>query len=213
MKRQKNRINKRRLEILGVAKKIVPYDGWNENIIQSISNESNISVVEIHSLFPNNYKDLLKFYLRDTDIKMIEKVKKINLDKLRTHEKIYQIIMIRIKNNINDKELIRKTLYALSMPFNSSIALSSLYKTVDNIWYLSNDKSYDFNYYTKRAILAFIYSSVLFFWINDNSKDIKNTEEFLRNQIKKTTLIKDVKKLFFKIPNILNFRSIFKKAS
>jgi len=217
MKNQKNHLNKRRLEILEIAKKIIPFEGWNENIMQSINDESNIAIYEIKALFPNGYKDLLKFYLSDLDVKMIKKVRGINLDNLRTHEKIYAIIMIRINNNIKEKELFRKTMFNLSMPFNTKIAISSVYKTVDHIWHLANDHSYDFNYYTKRVILAFIYSSTIFFWINDDSNNIKKVEIFLKNQIKKTSSIKGVKKTFIntfnKISNNINFKKIFKRSS
>ena len=72
MKNQKNHLNKRRLEILEIAKKIIPFEGWNENIMQSINDESNIAIYEIKALFPNGYKDLLKFYLSDLDVKMIK---------------------------------------------------------------------------------------------------------------------------------------------
>tara|TARA_B110000014_G_C20071736_1_gene558999 strand:+ start:308 stop:961 length:654 start_codon:yes stop_codon:yes gene_type:complete len=217
MKNQKNNLNKRRLKVLETAKKIIPFEGWNENIIKFVSNKSNLSIFEIEALFPNGYRDLLEFYLNNLDNEMIKKVKSINLNNLRTHEKIYKIIMIRINNNIKEKELFRKTMFNLSMPFNAKIAISSVYKTVDNMWYLTNDRSYDFNYYTKRAILAFIYSSTIFFWINDDSNDIKNIEIFLKKQIKKTSSIKGVKNFFInnlnRVPNIINFRKVFKKPS
>ena len=38
-------------------------------------------------------------------------------------------------------------------------ALENLSLMVDDIWYMAGDKSTDFNWYTKRAILAAIYTS------------------------------------------------------
>ena len=57
----------------------------------------------------------------------------------------------------------------LSLPFNAGLALKLLYKTVDAMWYAAGDTSTDFNFYTKRATLAGVYSSTLLYWLNDRS--------------------------------------------
>ncbi len=37
--------------------------------------------------------------------------------------------------------------------------------TVDAIWHAAGDRSADFSWYTKRAILAAVYSSTLLYWV------------------------------------------------
>ncbi len=54
-----------------------------------------------------------------------------------------------------------------------------LYRTVDAMWRAIGDTSTDFNFYTKRAILAGVYSATLMRWFTDDSEDEAATQEFL----------------------------------
>jgi ubiquinone biosynthesis protein COQ9 len=61
--------------------------------------------------------------------------------------------------------------------------MTLLYRTVDRMWRAAGDTSTDFNFYTKRAILAGVYSSTLLRWFTDDSEDEKPTFEFLDRRI------------------------------
>ena len=211
----KNRILKnKRLKILTSAKKHIPFDGWNEKIFSAVANDLKISIDEIHALFPNNYIDLLKFYLEDSENKMLIDSKKLKISNMKINKKIYEIILFRIKKNLNNKQLIRKTFIALSSPKNSLLGMSSLFSIVDNMWFVAGDNSSDFNYYTKRLVLAGVYTSVLLYWLNDDSKNLIKTENYLNKQLKKTSFIKKIKKSIINFSNntsdILNFKKRFK---
>ena len=54
---------------------------------------------------------------------------------------------------------------------------------VDAIWYAAGDTSSDFNFYTKRATLAGVFSSTLFYWLNDRSEGDAATWAFLDRRI------------------------------
>ena len=58
-----------------------------------------------------------------------------------------------------------------------------LYRTVDTIWRAIGDTSTDFNFYTKRAILAAVYSATLMRWFTDDSEGEAATQEFLAHRI------------------------------
>ena len=211
----KSRILKnKRLKILTSAKKHIPFDGWNEKIFSTVANDLKISIDEIHALFPNNYIDLLKFYLEDSENKMLIDSKKLKISNMKINKKIYEIILFRIKKNLNNKQLIRKTFIALSSPKNSLLGMSSLFSIVDNMWFVAGDNSSDFNYYTKRLVLAGVYTSVLLYWLNDDSKNLIKTENYLNKQLKKTSFIKKIKKSIINFSNntsdILNFKKRFK---
>ena len=79
--------------------------------------------------------------------------------------------------------MVRKTFFYLSLPQNCFLGISSIFKTVDNIWYLTGDKTSDFNYYTKRWLLAGIYNSTNLYWLADHSEDFKDTWSFLDRRI------------------------------
>ena len=57
------------------------------------------------------------------------------------------------------------------------------YNTVDVIWRAAGDTSTDFNFYTKRGLLAAVYASTVLFWLDDRSEDCAATWAFLDRRI------------------------------
>ena len=94
-----------------------------------------------------------------------------------------------------------------------------LYRTCNSIWRISGDNATDFSFYTKRISLAAVYSSTLFFWLNDESIDNKNTEQFLDRRLNDISKISKFKKPFNELKsfssnlkntkNTINIKSVF----
>jgi ubiquinone biosynthesis protein COQ9 len=68
-------------------------------------------------------------------------------------------------------------------PKNSYDALEQLLKTCDKIWNTVGDSSNGFSFYSKRLILAGVYSSTLAHWLSNTSGDLDQTESFLDNRL------------------------------
>ena len=94
--------------------------------------------------------------------------KEIYLD---TIEKKYQTIIVM--NNY--PEILKPYVF-----LNTS---KTLFQIADEIWFLSGDKSTDYNYYTKRFLLMKIYALTFSFFIFDRSDNFQNTKKFLEKQI------------------------------
>jgi ubiquinone biosynthesis protein COQ9 len=88
---------------------------------------------------------------------------------------------------------VRRALALLSLPFNAPLALKLLYNTVDALWYAAGDTSTDFNFYTKRATLAGVYSSTLLYWLNDRTPGSEATWAFLDRRIEDVMKIEKLK--------------------
>jgi ubiquinone biosynthesis protein COQ9 len=63
------------------------------------------------------------------------------------------------------------------------LAARLLYHTVDTMWRAVGDTSTDFNFYTKRGILAGVYGATLLRWFNDSSTGESATHDFLAARI------------------------------
>ena len=81
------------------------------------------------------------------------------------------MIALRLEQNRPHKEAIRRGLAVLALPRNVRAAATCTARTVDAIWHAAGDRSADFSWYTKRAILAAIYSATLLYWLRDTSED------------------------------------------
>src|SRR5205814_464387 len=69
------------------------------------------------------------------------------------------------------------------VPARAPPALKLVYRTVDAIWYAAGDRPTDFNFYTKRALLAAVYSATTLCWLDDRSPDGSTTEAFLARRL------------------------------
>jgi ubiquinone biosynthesis protein COQ9 len=63
------------------------------------------------------------------------------------------------------------------------LALRLAAATCDEIWYAAGDRSVDFNYYTKRGLLAPVYASTVLYWLADTSEGSTDTWGFLDRRI------------------------------
>ena len=81
------------------------------------------------------------------------------------------------------REAVRRGLAALALPQNTPLALKSLYRTVDAVWYGIGDTSTDWNFYSKRAILAGVYGATLLYWLDDRSEGQARTWDFLARRL------------------------------
>jgi len=212
---KKINLHSMRLDILNVAKKHIILNGWNDTVFLSIAKKKQFKIEEIRALFPKGYRSLLELYLINTDQEMTKACKKIDLIRIKTHERIKAIILMRLKINEKDKELAKRTFFTLMLPQHARLAASSLYNTIDQIWYLAGDNSTNFNFYTKRGILSGIYLSTILYWLNKKNSEFKKTEQFLNLQLNNVSKIPKIKKRFSTFvdftPKIFSFIKSFSR--
>jgi ubiquinone biosynthesis protein COQ9 len=77
----------------------------------------------------------------------------------------------------------RRALSFLALPQHAALGARLLYRTVDTIWYAVGDRSTDFNFYTKRALLAAVYGATLLYWLDDRSDGFADSWGFLERRL------------------------------
>ena len=80
---------------------------------------------------------------------------------LRLHQLVRAVIVLRLEQNRPHKEAIRRALALLALPGHVRLAATCTARTADAIWRAAGDRSADFSWYTKRAILAAVYGATL----------------------------------------------------
>ena len=114
---------------------------------------------------------------------MEQRLAKSKLRTMKVREKIALAVRTRIAVIRPQKEAARRAAAFLTLPPHAPTGARLVYRTVDSIWHAIGDTSTDFNFYTKRAILAGVYSTTLMRWFNDDSEDESVTDEFLAARI------------------------------
>ena len=138
---------------------------------------------EVKSEFlPNGFKSLMVEVNEIINEKIRSEKLPRNFKNFRTHEKVIFFVMRRLQifNEILDKYKFFKESLKPFIFLNTS---KTLFNISDEIWFLSGDKSTDYNYYTKRFLLMKIYALTFSFFIFDRSEKFENTKKFLEKQI------------------------------
>jgi len=170
----------------------VPFDGWSETALQAAGQETRIPADRILNAFPGGARDALILWHEVADQEMIRAMAQPEIARLRTRERIAAAVKLRLQANMAHREAVRAGCTTLVMPQNAAIASKLLYNTVNAIWYAVGDKSTDHNFYTKRGLLAAVYSATVLYWLNDKSADCAATWSFLDRRIAEVMQIPQV---------------------
>src|SRR5258708_2998815 len=169
------------------------FDGWTRTALAAASRQLALPAGEADRLFPGGPTRVLAYLSERADLRTVEDMEKEGVGELKIRDRISKAVRIRLERHIGQREAVRRALALLSLPFNGPLALKLLYKTVDAMWYAAGDTSTDFNFYTKRATLAGVYSSTLLYWLNDPSPGSEATWGFLDRRIEDVMRIEKLK--------------------
>lgn len=190
-----------RKEIISHALPLVPFDGWNQQVLGKAAIAAGYKKTDAVRVFSGGAIDAVDYYSRMIDAQMLEELSHYHLESMKIRERIKTAIRLRLELQTPHREVARRTIAMHSLPFYAHRGLKALYETVDNIWYGIGDTSTDFNFYSKRLTLAGVYSATLLFWLNDQSAGHTATWEFLDRRIDDVMKIEKAK---FQIKSWIN---------
>ena len=172
-----------RQAVLAAALPHAAFDGFNDSVLQKAGSEAGIAKNDLARLFENGAISLVEFFSTDTDAEMEKRLAAMDLKSMKIRERIATAVKTRLAILKPHKEAARRAGALLALPMHAALGAKLLYHTVDAMWRAAGDTSTDFNFYTKRGILAGVYGSTAVRWFNDTSADEKPTEEFLAARI------------------------------
>jgi ubiquinone biosynthesis protein COQ9 len=169
------------------------FEGWSRIALGAAARELDLPAGEAERLFPGGPLDVLAWLSARADRRMVEDMEREGLLGLKIRDRSQGAIRLRLERHVGGREAARRALALLALPFNAPVTLKLLYRTVDAMWYAAGDTSVDFNFYTKRATLAAVYSSTLLYWLNDRSPGSGATWGFLERRIDNVMQVEKLK--------------------
>jgi ubiquinone biosynthesis protein COQ9 len=182
---QTNKVNDQQMReaVLATALPHAAFDGFTDSVLRKAGTEAGVAKAELARLFENGPISLIEFYSNWADAEMEKRLAATDLKAMKIRERIACAVKTRLAILKPQKEAARRAAAFLSLPMHAALGAKLLYRTVDAMWRAAGDTSTDFNFYTKRGILAGVYGSTAMRWFNDTSSDEKPTEEFLAARI------------------------------
>jgi len=160
----------------------VPFDGWTFRALRTGLGSIGVPPEEAELLFPGDAPDMIEAFCDWADRRMEEAAAR-DVAAPRVHERVRAVIALRLAQNRSHKEAIRRAVALLALPQNARLAAACTARTVDSIWHAAGDRSADFSWYTKRAILGAVYGVTLLYWLRDSSENDADTLAFLDRRL------------------------------
>jgi ubiquinone biosynthesis protein COQ9 len=178
----------------------VPFEGWSQEILEKSAQEIGVDSSYGWRLFPKGPLEAIIYWSHLLDQQMLSTLP--SPEGLRVREKVAVAVKTRLSLLILYREAARKTLAYLALPPHGLQATQLMYATINEIWYYAGDTSTDYNFYTKRGLLAWVYSSTFLYWLRDQSDEFEDTWAFLDRRIEEVLTLpklpqKIAQKLFF----------------
>jgi len=172
-----------RERIVEAALPHVPFDGWTPETLRLAAQDAGYEPVMALRVFPRGPIEAVEFWNTLADRRMLEALERENIASLKIRARIALAVRRRLETAGAHREAVRRALGLLSLPHNAPLAATTLWRTVDAIWYAAGDTATDFNFYTKRGLLAGVYSATVLYWLEDKSEGQEATWQFLDRRI------------------------------
>jgi ubiquinone biosynthesis protein COQ9 len=169
--------------VLDGALKDAAFDGFTDKVLEKAGTSAGADKAALARLFPNGPVSLIEYFSQSVDAQMEKRLAGMDLAAMKIRARISTAIKTRLEILKPNKEAARRASAFLALPVHAAVAAKLLYQSVDAIWRAAGDTSTDFNFYTKRGILAGVYGATLLRWFNDTSADESATSEFLAARI------------------------------
>lgn len=169
------------------------FEGWSRASLLAAARALDLPRGEADRVFPGGALQVLAFVSERADERTVRDMEAEGVATFKIRDRIKEAVRIRLDRHAGPREAVRRGLALLALPFNAPLGLKLLYRTVDAMWYAAGDTSTDFNFYTKRATLAGVYSSTMFYWLNDRTPGSEATWGFLDRRIDDVMRIEKLK--------------------
>ena len=166
----------------GVARAAV-FDGWSDAALGQAAALAGVDAAVARLAFPGGALDMIDAWIAATDARMEAAFADGHLATLKIRERIRTLLLFRLNAIAGQEEALRRALAIQAMPQNLARTARAAWRSADRMWRLAGDTATDYNHYTKRLLLAGIYSATLLAFVDDDSDGKEATRAFLDRRI------------------------------
>lgn len=161
----------------------VPFEGWTAAAMRKAGDKAGLDPAEVASLCPGGSRDLVAAFSHWADRETLKALAPLGLETMKIRERIATGVRARLAILAPHREAVRRALSLLAAPQNVALGVRLLYDAVDALWYAAGDTATDFNFYTKRGLLAGVYAATTLYWLDDRSPGAVETHAFLDRRL------------------------------
>ena len=174
------------------------FDGWTDEALAMAADMEGVDPATARLAYKGGAMAMIAAWIARIDRDMARELPPETLATMKIRERIRALVQYRLDAVRGQEEALRRALAIMAMPQNAPTALRLGWSSADTMWRLAGDTATDYNHYTKRAILASIYSATLLAFVNDQTDDKSETAAFLDRRIDGVMKFEKVKAQFLR---------------
>jgi ubiquinone biosynthesis protein COQ9 len=187
------KLAKDRAALLEAAIENAAFDGFTPRAIEEAARGLKITPERAAIAFPGGPKDLLRAWSEKLDDEVRAELEAADLSEMKIRAKVTKGVRLRLEKMAAQKISARRAAAFLALPLNAPMGGELSFRSADAIWRGIGDTSTDFNYYTKRLLLAGVITSTMLYWFSDETDDHADTWAFLDRRIENVMQIEKAK--------------------
>jgi ubiquinone biosynthesis protein COQ9 len=177
------RFEANRAAILAKVLDHAPFDGWTARVLARAAGEAGLPDGADALYFPRGPVDAIDFWNLESDREMARTLAGMDLGALKVRQRIEEAVMARLAPARDHREAARRAAARLALHDSGGAGPRVLWRAADAMWRAVGDTSTDFNFYSKRAILASVLAATFPIFLDDRQPDLADTRAFLRRRI------------------------------
>lgn len=166
-------------QVLLAALPNIVFDGWSVASLNDGARSAGLTPFDVARAFPAGEAEAAAHFSDWADRQMLAALTELDLAAMKVRARAHAAVRARLTALAPHKEAVRRAIAFSAMPSHCALGPKSLYATVDAIWFAIGDTATDFNFYTKRALLAAVVASTTLYWLEDGSEDQSDSWAFL----------------------------------
>ena len=164
----------------------VPFDGGAWSALEAGAKDLGQEAGDARRAFTGGLGAAAAHFARWSARRMLAELAAMDLEGMRIRDRIHACVKTRLAMNAENKEAMQRLLSFLALPQNAGRLSKMTWRTCSEMWYAAGDSSTDWKHYSKRGLLASVYSSTILYWMadeGDENGDFPETRGVLERRI------------------------------
>lgn len=172
-----------RLRLAPLVAEAAVFDGWSAQAVRAAAAQAGVDADVAAYVFRDGVMQMVSAWTASIDVAMAQAWPAQKLSTLKIRQRIRELVLFRLEAVQGCEEALSRALAIMAMPQNAARSLRLGWHSADAMWRLAGDTATDYNHYTKRAILAAVYTSTLAVFAGDESPNKAETRAFLDRRL------------------------------
>ncbi len=144
----------------------VSTNGWNINSLKAAADDVGLDWLVAQAYWPLGCVSLLQRVEQEWQERFAALAEGMDLSGMGTTARVRALVLARLEMLAPQYRLLQQLVQAaVRQPRLAWQMQQGVWQASSQLWYLAGDRATDHNWYSKRALLAAVYSSTLYYWL------------------------------------------------